>query len=287
MRLLSGLHQVMAPHVPPELTDRIIDSIPIDRQCEHYQTLLNCALVSQDWLPASRCRLFTCVDISTRGGYESFVANVLRSPRLEPYLKRTKQVVLTNESVCGFIYGSAGHLPSLESLTIQDVNWKSHPPHPRIHLTISRFSTLRKLVLFQCQLPSSQMLRRMVSALSTSLRNLHLDNVTWPPVHHGSVPVLQVGPALDTLRVSYFGDDKGRLAPFFAWLSHTSTATGGSLRVFSLRRTLLLDNHACMAFLQLVAPGLVQLSINIAYSTHVGFQLTRSGSSNQCLHSTT
>ena len=237
------------PRLPPELIDDIIAHV-VDKPA-----LLACALVSRNWLPASRCQILARVYIASKRAYRSFVDNLLLSSSLQPYLVSTKSLVLEDPSkddkgqpqgpvserdpqswTYRFVHEFAGHLPKLEVLEIWGADWIIRPPHPRINLVMSRFSSLRELVLWTCNLPSSQMLRRMVSALSTSLLVLDLHGTKWPSAHHDHLSAYIArtpGPALTRLRISSPDEDSDSVAAFLRWLSFTPTQR--SLRYFDLR----------------------------------------------------
>ncbi|RPD75619.1 hypothetical protein L226DRAFT_50144 [Lentinus tigrinus ALCF2SS1-7] len=268
--------QLMPPYLPPELVDNIIASITDESLPQLNRILLKCALICRDWLPASRSRLLQFVDLTSATAYNSFVDNLLHPPHSNPYLAATESVWLTDPSghspsgerqqwTHRFIHDFAGHLPNLESLTIENADWISRPPHPHAHLAISRFSLLKELSLYDCKLPSAHMLRRMVSVLS-SLENLQLVNVTWPHARGGDLATCYRDSARTALKTLYLMkyrvDDC--LAPFLHWLSHTPTR--GSLRDLSFRfarADTSLHAHEYMGFVEAVTPGLVKLDISL------------------------
>ncbi len=282
--MLTAANHPMPPSLPPEIIDEIIASISDETLRESNRTLLNCALVCRDWLPASRSQLLNFLDLTTNTAYDSFVENVLHSDRLEPCLASTESVWLTDPSeydepptqgdaargwTYRFVHDFAGHLPNLESLTIEEADWTTgRPLHPRAHLALSRFSSLKQLSLSDCKLPSAQTMRRMVSTLSGSLEELELTNVTWP-IARGETSATYAtrvpGPALNTLHLSCRRGDNDCLAPFLRWLSHTPTRS--SLRDLSFRSTRTdVSPHAndYMAFVKTVAPRLTELNISLS-----------------------
>lgn len=279
------------PPLPPELTDQIIASVAtVGPYYTDYRTLRNCALVCRDWLPASRLQLFKLVSIDSEWNYTSFVENVLHTPALRGYLNSIEQVVLVDgeplilslsHAPVGdrqrvwahrFIYDFAGNLPRLEALTLEQVEWIKSPPHPTAHLATSRFSSVRRLTLINCMLPSTQMLRRMVSALSASLIYLRLSNVRSPPARGGASATYTYstpGPALQTLHLECVApdvhDNTDCIPPLVGWLAHTSTLN--SLRELSLQHVASGNDLSpvhdidCIHFFKLVAPALVTLRL--------------------------
>lgn len=156
-----------------------------------------------------------------------------------------------------FIHDFAGHFPNLEHLHISHVNWRSDPPHPSVHMAISRFASMRKLVLQGCDLPSWHMLRRIITALSSSLTSLALWDVTCPVTGEGVKVLLHpAASALSEFTFSRRLNDGNCLEPFMRWLSHTPTRS-------SLRRLLFSQRHGLTteetAFLTSIAPGLSEL----------------------------
>ena len=167
-----------------------------------------------------------------------------------------------------FVHEFAGHLPNLEVLEIWGADWTIRPPHWSIHLAMSRFSFITQLVLRYCNLPSSQMLRGMVSALNNSLIYLELFGTRWPSAHHDHLSAYIArtpGPALIQLRIACPGGNENSVAAFLRWLSFTPTQR--SLRYLQLSQFLARLSDDLLEFLELVSPGL--LGLYIACSTYV------------------
>ena len=277
------------PQIPQEIIDTIINYVTDDSLNQRNETLLQCALVCRDWLPTSRSQLLNFVDLTSARAYNSIVDNVLQSSRMRPYLVSTKSAWLEDPSkhdepspqegvrqpwTHRFIHDFAGHLPNLESLTIENAHWTSCPPHPSAHLATSRFTSLTELSLSDCRLPSAHMLRRMVSALPF-LNTLRLTKVSWSPAR-GGLPLsergdadLVRGPALETFYLVCSRGDDDCLVPFLDWLSRTPTRTSlRNLSITSMRTDISpLTNDACMAFVETVAPGLVELDVSLGTYT--------------------
>ena len=277
------------PQIPPEIIDTIINHVTDDSFNKRNETLLKCALVCRDWLPTSRSQLVNFVDLTSARAYNSIVDNVLQSSRMRPFLVSTKSAWLEDPSkrdepsaqeggqqpwTHRFIHDFAGHLPNLESLTIENAHWTSCPPHPSAHLATSRFTSLTELSLSDCRLPSAHMLRRMVSALPF-LNTLRLTKVSWSPAR-GGLPLsergdadLVRGPALETFYLVCSRGDDDCLVPFLDWLSRTPTRTSlRNLSITSMRTNISpLTDDACMAFVETVAPGLVELDVSLGTYT--------------------
>ena len=269
--------------LPPELIYAIIADMADSWWPERYDILLKCALVSRDWLPASRSLLLDHVRIQSKSSYDLFVQNWLQSSSLEPYLVSTKSVELTDSHTVPegealqqaapypnrgwshqFIHHFAGHLPNLESLTIRSADWDSRPPHPSIHIAISRFSSLKQLALLDCQFPSGSMLCRIVSALS-SLEDLQLYGVTSRHVGTQTRYTSNAhGPSLQTLRLSC---DSNCVTGLMRFLLGTPTRT--SLREIGVKRIELLPHDIDQQnFMKEVAPGLVKCHSAFFQSDH-------------------
>ena len=266
----------MPPYLPGEITDRIIWSVP-DVHCgfhSDYKTLLSCALVCQQWHPASRAALLDYVGIHNKAAYDSFIHHVLYSERMTPYLDLTRTLWMHETPAQDdngltrreqswsyrFIHDFAGHFPNLRQLSIWSVDWCSLPPHPSIHGSISRFTALRSLDLHSCRLPSWNTVRRLVTALSPSLNSLTLWDVTCVSARDRAAlmhPAARA-PSLTTLKLICHWGDEDCLIPFLGWLSHT--AARHSLRRLVLSRGGLSQEY--MGFLLAVAPVITELDIS-------------------------
>ncbi|EMD31054.1 hypothetical protein CERSUDRAFT_120173 [Gelatoporia subvermispora B] len=78
-------------HLPPEITDRVIDFLHYD-----ISTLRRCALVCRAWLPASRFHLFQCAYVTSRDGWGHPDSPFLHfCPHLAPFVR---EVVLSTPS---------------------------------------------------------------------------------------------------------------------------------------------------------------------------------------------
>ncbi len=262
----------MPPRLPGELTDRITWLV------SDYRTLLSCALVCQEWLPASRTALLDCVRLNRKPGYDSFIKDVLGSEHMYPYLRTTRAMWIDQRLARGSlvlteqpwsyrtIHEFSGHFPKLEHLRLSDIDWNSPKhwqPHPSVHLAIRGFTSLRKLELMWCQLPSWHTLRRLVMALSPSLTFLTLLNVSCPSPH-GEAPAFVYCATASLHKFELIGvpsifSNQG-LEPFLRWLSYSCPSN-------SLRRLVFSEPKLSTEYggiLTRIVPGLVELCIIIS-----------------------
>ncbi|RPD78537.1 hypothetical protein L226DRAFT_568158 [Lentinus tigrinus ALCF2SS1-7] len=127
----------MPPCLPGELTDKIISLVPNGSEHSDHNTLLNCALVCQEWLPASRMALLQYIRLDSKAAYDSFVQHVLRSERIAHCLDSThvlwiheppRVVESGNRGLPWsqrFIHDFAGHFLNLQKLSVWNVDWLS------------------------------------------------------------------------------------------------------------------------------------------------------------------
>ncbi len=240
--------------------------------------MLSCALVCQEWLPASRTALLDCVHLNRKPGYDSFIKNVLSSEHMYPYLRTTRAMWIDERLASGglvlteqpwsyrTIHEFSNHFPKLEHLRLSDIDWNSPKhwqPHPSVHLAIRGFTSLRKLELMWCQLPSWHTLRRLVAALSPSLTFFRLLNVTCP-IPRGDAPALVYHATaslheFELIGVPSISSNRG-LEPFLRWLSY-------SCRSNSLRRLVFSEPNLSTEYgviLTRIVPGLVELYVIIS-----------------------
>lgn len=81
--------QEMPVNLPHELTDSIIGFVRDDDDPRGSSTLLACALVCRDWVPASRHHLFRQISLCGKVNYDRFVHGVLHSDVLGCHLRFT------------------------------------------------------------------------------------------------------------------------------------------------------------------------------------------------------
>ncbi|KAI0737648.1 hypothetical protein C8Q80DRAFT_1295147 [Daedaleopsis nitida] len=224
----SCMLQKKSPRLPPEICDRMIALL----SKEDTATVLNCARVCSDWLPASRLRLFSNPIRLDPHQYDLFVTTILRSDSVYMHQWLGYIADLTVSDVPGtaasqakrtqrMIHDFAGRLPSLQSLSLYESDWKRLPPHPSAFATLSTFPALRTLHLSSCALPSFSVLRSILTA-SPRLAVLELWEVNWPPVRHATPFATRAAPAIATLEV--VGLPRNCLDSLCAWLALTPTA---------------------------------------------------------------
>ena len=159
------------------------------------QTLLTCALVCSDWLPASRHQLFHRLVISDPTGYDKLVTRVLHEPTLQPCLQSVRIVEIfelrpideyryaptpADEQLGRFFFHHfAGYLPNVVSLTMHCVDWAKCPPHPTAPAMFLLYPAIRELRLYDCSFPSFGTLRRMIASLP-GLTDLNFLSVRFP-----------------------------------------------------------------------------------------------------------
>lgn len=276
----------MALYIPGELTDKIIGFV------QDEDTLRACALVSRNWLPASRHMLFRNVRVNSNAAYRGLVKNVLRSARMRQFLGSTVTLDIHDSdgkppwqrypielSDMGidrpwprphppdsrsrsFLCDLAGNLPNLEELRLYRCRWDTHLPSPAEPLLASRFPALTYLRLFECSLPSFSFFRRALASFP-QLRSLYISSVTYPS-DISSMMHLPTGsqmlPKLDTFDLSGWiplGCEHGELV---TWLSQTSSRS--SLRTLGyVTQISMFRPQIHVQFLQHVASNITTLTV--------------------------
>ncbi|PIL25325.1 hypothetical protein GSI_13214 [Ganoderma sinense ZZ0214-1] len=174
--------------LPPEITDAIIGFVWPD-----VEALCACSSVCRDWVNASRHHLFSSITLDFKRCDALMDQIILRpSSSIQPYLVQVHELILvgvrfTPRSESGFsvertlgggsLHTLVGQLPNLRILSFVACDFR-HSVHPRIHMTLSRFSAVRVLELKNCAFPSFHTVRRMVTALA-SLEHLIMACPTW------------------------------------------------------------------------------------------------------------
>ncbi|RDX40352.1 hypothetical protein OH76DRAFT_360283 [Lentinus brumalis] len=206
--------------LPAEVTDIIISYV------DDPGTLCSCMLVCRSWAPASRTILFEEIAIQSPESYDLSVKRVIHSDKFRTYLASTRIFrTYPDHSNAAYshrlFYDIAGHLPSLRTLTLGNIDWSKHHPRANEPLLLSTFGQLRRLSLRDCCLPSFHFLPRALAA-ATSLQDLSLFHVTWPHVSPLVPTISQAhkSPALHRLSV-YFTATDTVVDPLLRWLCQT------------------------------------------------------------------
>ena len=113
----------MRLHIPPELTDTIIDFLHDD-----VQSLLACALVSHSWLPCSRLHLFQSCTIRDPGQFEVAFRTILTTVDVSKYVLN---LTIVGERIHPFTFkilnALLANLPQLRRLSLQKVTFHTSP----------------------------------------------------------------------------------------------------------------------------------------------------------------
>lgn len=214
--------------IPPEVTDLIIACVGLDDyDDDRRRTLLACALVCSNWLPASRRELFRRVRFGRQDASpERFLQMDLHSQFMQHRLSYISEMHFVNLELAvshsSYIHRLVGHIPSLETLIFYNLNWCDPLWHPSTFIIFSGFPMLHNLTLQECIFPSLTTLRHMLSAVSR-LASLTMEMVDWPrpkPLNLPSRDVPRRRPALASLTV-YIKIE--RQAELLQWLCTTST----------------------------------------------------------------
>ena len=223
--------------IPGEITDIIISFVAdAQRARECYPSLCSCSLVCRSWLPASRHHLFMNVDIRSDRQYTLLISRVVVSVAMRPWLSSTCRLDLffpvQNDADDSrgalsrlFAFELSGVFPNLQDLHLVNLDWTvgGAYPHQRIFAGLSAFSSLRTLILWQCQFPSFKAVRRTVSSFR-SLEVLSWHRVWWPIANdheeHHAIPQTALLPrALSTLL--FWSENNDCDGIMLRWLSKT------------------------------------------------------------------
>lgn len=204
------------PRLPPELCDLVIGWLEGDGEI-----LRACALVCRSWLPASRHHLFQAVYLFHETQYKLFTHRILQDQNMKPYLDSMRGLTiwphpepLPNQLPSGdegayrrtlsrsFFFLFGGRLPSLEVLTLVNLDWKDLP-RPSEPLLLSTFPSITTIQFSACYLPSFSFLRRALMAMS-SLTHLIVEHVQWPIETASSVPSSIGAPHFVRLAITRF-----------------------------------------------------------------------------------
>ncbi|KAI0737548.1 hypothetical protein C8Q80DRAFT_1125319 [Daedaleopsis nitida] len=214
-----------APVLPPESIDHIISFVEVKFSLQGTETILNCALVSQSWVPASRLRLFQRIQLRGPRQYNLFNTNIVRSALMQPWLTHIRSITVDNCARRFPLPDLANRLPNLRFLYIIGADWIRTPLHPRVWGTFSSLSVLHTLALNACRLPSFAALCRLLTVLP-HLRDLHISAVTCPALRHPLMFAHQRSrPALSGLSMFMMssGDPDNVADTLLDWLARTPT----------------------------------------------------------------
>ena len=120
----------MGLHIPPELTDTIIDFLHDD-----VQSLLACALVSHSWLPCSRLHLFRSCTIRDPERFEVAFRTIVTTVDVSKYVLN---LTIVGERIHPFTFkilnALLANLPQLRRLSLQKVTFQTSPfiDHPDV-----------------------------------------------------------------------------------------------------------------------------------------------------------
>lgn len=176
------------------------------------------------------------VDIRSDRQYTLFIYRVVLSVAMRPWLSSTRRLDLFPpvQSDAGdgrgalsrlFAFELSGVFPNLQELYLVNLDWTAGGacPHQRTFAALSGFSSLRTLILSQCQLPSFKAVRRIVSSFR-SLEVLSWHHVRWPIApdqeeHHAIPQTSSLPRALDTL--FFWSGNNDCDGMMLRWLSNT------------------------------------------------------------------
>ncbi|KAI0760324.1 hypothetical protein C8Q74DRAFT_219987 [Fomes fomentarius] len=113
----------MPIHLPHELTDSIIGFVRDERDDDPRgpSTLLACALVCRDWVPASMHHLFRQIFLCGKVKYDRFVHGVLHSDALRCHLRSTVSLFI----------GVNGPYDAFHPCLVRDANGPYYGPQAR------------------------------------------------------------------------------------------------------------------------------------------------------------
>lgn len=216
--------------LPLELDDHIIDQL--DRE-EDVKTILNCALVSRIWLPATRRKLYRHVAIRSREQWERFnstlgsLGNTLEEG-VQKYLKQAHTLVigpLTGKEYCSwapFVFTTcAQFMPNIKHIKLSQLYWES--PEDFIHGG-HYYPSLTTLELRSCSFPKLYDMHLLASGFTELVRlYVHVDtgDYSWGDFLHSiepqPLPVIPGASQLEFLEVRCYTE---HLRAVEEWLLH-------------------------------------------------------------------
>ncbi|KAM5544288.1 hypothetical protein V8D89_001948 [Ganoderma adspersum] len=195
--------------------------------------------ICRDWVNASRHNLFSSITLDFKRCDALMDQIILRhSPSIQPYLVQVHELILVGirlnpRSESGFsvertfgggsFHTLVGWLPNLRVLSFVACDFR-HSVHPRVHMTLSRFSAVRVPELKNCAFPSFHTVRWIITAL-VSLEQLIMVCPTWDagPTSAQLVALdnCQNRPALRTLELSVANHGASIAKVLIEWLLGT------------------------------------------------------------------
>ncbi|KAH9931412.1 uncharacterized protein B0H18DRAFT_83127 [Fomitopsis serialis] len=160
----------LSARVPLEIFELVIDKMDSP-------ALTAAALVCAAWYPRAMRNLYHTIDIGSRTSYDMLFKQCNASPRVKRWLARTRVLVVHEPSASspsGNKTKSHSHflqalpsalanlMPRVRTLDIWDGRLRF--VRPDFFLALSRFKSVKSLMLFDCQLSNVTQLRRIVSA---------------------------------------------------------------------------------------------------------------------------
>ncbi|KAH8077032.1 hypothetical protein BXZ70DRAFT_963349 [Cristinia sonorae] len=146
------------PHIPPELTDRIIDHLHNDKR-----TLRACSRVSTSWVTRSRYYLWQFVELDLKN-YMKFEDILRDNPEIGYFVKSLKTTVYFFEEKPNWLDESlpriARRLHSVEQLTLAgNGTYRSAPFHAfpsvkKLRVLDCEFASVNEFISLLCLLPS-------------------------------------------------------------------------------------------------------------------------------------
>lgn len=167
--------------LPPDIIREILRFLS-----NHKPTLLNCALVSQEWLFESRPFIFRSIDILSGNSDASdlFVSNILRSERLRPWLTSIHHlsfgfIITPNLNDEDFIVEISKCLSNLRTMTwgCFGLPKDERPLRPEVFAAFGKFACLHYLEITSCFFLSFEDLKKVIVAFP-SLSSLRLSEVS-------------------------------------------------------------------------------------------------------------
>lgn len=252
------VHCSVHSHVPPELTDRIIDFLHNDQE-----TLKRCSLACKAWLPASRYHLWYCVALRFVSQNDKDHARFLKSSpvitsciidlTVEFAYRTSRQGAL--ECMQEILLPIFSTLRFLRQLMFINATFDE-----RFISTIPKnLSSLRALQLSLCQFPKFSHFVELVWGCP-NLETLRLDNVTFDEIDsYTPRPPSVPRPPLKFLMVIFYSS---HMPTVIDWLiSEDFCSHLDFLVVFQLQ----VESPAVTRLLPIIGPHLRHLSVSYAF----------------------
>ncbi|KAH9831824.1 uncharacterized protein C8Q71DRAFT_286644 [Rhodofomes roseus] len=177
------------PRLPQELIERICEFL----WDEPVQLAVSCTRICPAWYHAAR-RVLRRHSITWRAreALQDY-AHTLISHRNAPYRKRFRELGIYDNASKPFahvwpMFIRGWILPGLRSVTLEDLDWSTKPPHNSFFIYLSSYTSVSSLQMYDCRFRSLPDLRRVINALP-NLTSLLLRNVTLQhPLRQRLVP---------------------------------------------------------------------------------------------------